>query len=159
MESTSPSPGYYPFNVRVYGICINAQQQVLVSDEYIKGGFYTKFPGGGLEYGEGTRDCLKREWAEELFQEAEIGEHLYTTDFFQESAFGDGRQIISVYYRVKPVSPFVLPFKEKPFDFDELRDQAEVFRWINREDFSAHSVTLPIDKVVAEIIKDMEFEI
>ena len=57
------------FNVRVYGIMFNGQKQVLVSDEYIRGGYYTKFPGGGLEFGEGTLDCIKREWQEELGQD------------------------------------------------------------------------------------------
>ena len=41
------------FNIRVYGILINDKKQVLVSDEFIRGGYYTKFPGGGLELGEG----------------------------------------------------------------------------------------------------------
>ena len=54
------------FNIRVYGILINDKKQILVADEYIRGGLYTKFPGGGLEFGEGTRDCLKRELKEEL---------------------------------------------------------------------------------------------
>jgi len=36
------------FNLRVYGILINEKKQVLVSDEYIRGNYYTKFPGGGL---------------------------------------------------------------------------------------------------------------
>ena len=54
------------FNLRVYGILINDKKQVLVSDEFIRGNYYTKFPGGGLEFGEGTRDCLKREFMEEM---------------------------------------------------------------------------------------------
>ena len=58
------------FNIRVYGILINEQNQVLVSDELIRGNYYTKFPGGGLEFGEGTRDCLVREFKEELGQAA-----------------------------------------------------------------------------------------
>ena len=37
------------YSLRVYGILINEQQQILVSDEYIRGGYFTKFPGGGLE--------------------------------------------------------------------------------------------------------------
>ena len=90
---------------------------------------------------------------EELQQDVEVGDHLYTTDFFQLSAFGDGRQIISIYYNVKPVSPFAVRFKTQPFDFDELKDQAEAFRWVAGHDFSEETVTLPIDKVVARIIK------
>ena len=46
----------YKFNVRVYGILINEKNQLLVSDEYDFGFPHTKFPGGGLEYGEGTRE-------------------------------------------------------------------------------------------------------
>ena len=56
------------FSIRVYGILINEQRQVLVSDELIHGMKITNFPGGGLEPGEGTRDCLKREFMEETGQ-------------------------------------------------------------------------------------------
>ena len=64
------------FNIRVYGILLNEQQQLLVSDEYIRGGYYTKFPGGGLEYGEGTRDCLKREFKEEMDLDVEVERYI-----------------------------------------------------------------------------------
>ena len=67
----------------MYGVLINEKQQVLVSDEYIRGNYYTKFPGGGLEFGEGTRDCLRREFIEEMNLNVEVGEHIYTTDYFQ----------------------------------------------------------------------------
>lgn len=142
----------HSFNVRVYGILISPTDGVLVSDELIRGDYLTKFPGGGLEYGEGTRDCLKREWQEELSQEIEVAEHFYTTDFFQISAFGDGRQIISIYYRIKTISPFTVRFRDKPFDFEAPVDQAQAFRWIPLSQFSADCVTLAIDKVVAEMI-------
>lgn len=143
------------FNVRVYGIMINEHKQVLVSDEYIRGGYYTKFPGGGLEFGEGTIECVVREWQEELNQQVEVVEHIYTTDFFQISAFDNHSQIISIYYRVKPLSPFTAPLLSKPFDFTigEGVTEAEGPRWINWEEFSAEAVTLPIDKVVANMIK------
>jgi ADP-ribose pyrophosphatase YjhB (NUDIX family) len=142
----------HSFNVRVYGILINENKEILISDEYIKGSYITKFPGGGLEYGEGTKDCLKREWMEELSQEIEVKEHIYTTDFFQISAFGDGRQIISIYYYVKQISPFVLQVKTKPFDFDKLVDQAQALRWMPLKTLSIDKVTLPIDRKVVEMI-------
>ncbi len=75
------------FNVRVYGILVNDKNQILLSDEIIRGNFYTKFPGGGLEIGEGTRECLKREFKEEMNLEVEVEKHFYTTDFYQQSAF------------------------------------------------------------------------
>ncbi len=105
--------------LRVYGILINENKQVLVSDEYIRGNYYTKFPGGGLEFGEGTRDCLKREFKEEMNLEVEIGEHLYTTDFYQAVAFSPDQQIISIYYYVKALEEIKVPLRNKVFDFDE----------------------------------------
>jgi len=149
------------FNLRVYGILINDKKQVLVADEYIRGGLYTKFPGGGLEFGEGTRDCLKRELKEELGIEAEIGDHIYTTDYFQMSAFRPEDQIISIYYFAKQLEELKVPLRIKPFDFDENQmdiynktGETETFRWIEWTDFSEEVVTLPIDKIVAKMIKN-----
>lgn len=148
------------FNVRVYGILINESKQVLVSDEMIRGGYFTKFPGGGLEFGEGTRDCLKREFVEELNLKIEVGEHLYTTDFFQKSAFHPEHQILSIYYLVKPLEPLQVRLSSRPFDFDEaqlqrhkLEHEVETFRFINWEDLTPETVTLPIDKVVVRQLK------
>src|SRR3954469_22023612 len=107
------------FNIRVYGILLGENQQVLLSDEYIRGKFYTKFPGGGLEFGEGTRDCLKREFKEEMNLEVAIGDHIYTTDFFQQSAFNTAHQILSIYYFATALEPITVPLRDKEFDFDE----------------------------------------
>lgn len=148
------------FNIRVYGILVNDKKQVLVSDEYIRGNYYTKFPGGGLEFGEGTRDCLKREFKEEMDLNVEVGDHIYTTDYFQMSAFNPEHQIISIYYAAKALEPIKAPLRDKVFDFDEQqlavyreKGETETFRFINWEDFSSESVTLPIDKVVADLVK------
>lgn len=150
------------FNVRVYGILVNEQQQVLVSDEKIRGGLYTKFPGGGLEFGEGTRDCLKREFMEEMSLEVSIGSHIYTTDFFQMSAFNPEHQIISIYYFAHALEQIKVPLRSQPFDFDEdqlriyeQKKEIETFRFINWDQFTDESVTLPIDKVVARIVKEL----
>ena len=105
------------FNIRVYGILINENNQLLVSDEYIRGEYYTKFPGGGLEFGEGTRDCLKREFKEEMDLDVEIGEHIYTTDYFQMSAFNPEHQIISIYYLQKHWKPIKVPHPHRTFRF------------------------------------------
>jgi 8-oxo-dGTP diphosphatase len=149
------------FNIRVYGILMNDGKQVLVSDEFIRGEYFTKFPGGGLELGEGTRDCLKREFKEEMNLEVEIGDHIYTTDYFQISAFNKNHQIISIYYFAKALEPITVPLRNKKFDFDEdqmkiynEKNEIETFRFIDWKNFSAESVTLPIDKIVATIIKE-----
>jgi 8-oxo-dGTP diphosphatase len=146
------------FNIRVYGILINEEKQVLVVDEFIRGKYYTKFPGGGLELGEGTRDCLKREFKEEMNIDVEIGEHLYTTDFYQVSAFNPAHQIISVYYLVGTQEPVSAPHQNK-IEFDKNKshqntEEIEGFRFIEWEKFTQESVTLPIDKVAVKILKE-----
>lgn len=147
------------FNIRVYGILINDEKQVLVSDEYIRGNYYTKFPGGGLEFGEGTRECLKREFREEMDLDVAIGDHIYTTDFFQLSAFNPSHQIISIYYFVKALEPIGCPIRTTLFDFDAQQlevynktGETETFRFINWENFTPEAVTLPIDKIVVGML-------
>ena len=147
------------FNIRVYGILLNDQKQLLVSDEYIRGGYYTKFPGGGLEYGEGTRECLKREFKEEMDLEVEIGDHIYTTDFFQISAFNPSHQIISIYYFAKALESIKCPLRTAPFEFDNIQletynrtGETETFRFIDWDKVTPESVTLPIDKIVVNML-------
>jgi len=151
----------FRFNIRVYGVLINDQKQVLVADELIRGKYYTKFPGGGLEFGEGTRDCLKREFIEEMNLKVEVGEHLYTTDYFQVSAFNPDHQILSIYYLVTPLEAITVRLSDKVFDFDETqmdfykqRNEIESFRYIDWKDLSEDSVTLPIDKIVVRLLKE-----
>ncbi len=149
----------FSFNLRVYGILINEKNQILVSDELVRGQYLTKFPGGGLEYGEGTRDCLIREFLEEMNLEVEIGEHLYTTDFYQQSAFHPDHQIISIYYFVKPLEEITVRLSNTAFDFDDAQmniyneqSEIETFRFINWSELNEESVTLPIDKFVVKMI-------
>ena len=149
------------FTIRVYGILLGEDKKVLVSDELIRGAYYTKFPGGGLELGEGTRDCLKREFKEEMDLDVKIGEHIYTTDFFQMSAFHPEDQIISIYYFAEALEPIRARLNEKPFDFDaremliyQEKNETETFRFIDWDVFSEKSVHLPIDKVVARMLKE-----
>ncbi len=142
----------YPFNVRVYGLLINDLQQILLSDEEEYGFRFSKFPGGGLEYGEGLIDGLKREFLEECNADIEVLEHFYTTDFFIKSAFNDS-QIISAYYMVKPTEELQLNFKNSVFDFDEEGDIRQAFRWRNMAELNMDDVTFPTDKKVIELLK------
>jgi 8-oxo-dGTP diphosphatase len=147
----------YPFNVRVYGILIDQHQNVLVSDELIKGKYITKFPGGGLEFGEGTLDAIKREMMEETNMEVEVTGHFYTTDFFQVSAFNPHAQVISIYYLIKALSPLNVLIKQKPFDFDEAEEGAISFRQIPLNTISEQQFTFPIDKKVASMLREKFF--
>lgn len=135
------------FNVRVYGLLIH-NGRVLVADERIKGHLITKFPGGGLEFGEGTKDCLVREIREEIGVGAFNVEHFYTTDFFQESAFRAGDQIISIYYNFRVEEPDAIPVSEEAFRFERSDGDEESFRWLDLNAARAEDATLPIDRVV-----------
>ncbi|MFL5743633.1 MAG: NUDIX hydrolase, partial [Niastella sp.] len=68
----------------------------------------------------------------------------------------------SIYYFVQALEPITVPLRQKPFDFDEQqlavykeRSETETFRFINWDEFSEESVTLPIDKIVAKMLKSM----
>ena len=139
------------FNVRVYGLLINEQEEILLSDEFHSGKYFTKFPGGGLELGEGIIDAVKREYMEECNAEIEIIRHFYTTDFYEKSSFNDS-QIISVYYLVKPLGNLSLNFKQKAFDFEAGLDQC--FRWRKVNEIVEHDVTFRTDQVVVKLLKE-----
>lgn len=138
------------FNIRVYGLLFNHNKEVLVVDEEEYGLRFTKFPGGGLELGEGLHDGLKREWMEELQTEVDIVRHLYTTDFFQASAFNPGHQLISIYYEVKLIRPIETTIHMHPYSFSDSVVEKLCFRWAKIDDSLIQQLTFPIDKLVAE---------
>jgi ADP-ribose pyrophosphatase YjhB (NUDIX family) len=133
--------------VRVYGLVLNDLNEVLVSDEKQGSWVFTKFPGGGLEFGEGTNDCLKRELLEELNIDATIGELFYVNDFFQASALHENHQLIAFYYRVN-LSDFNDRFREKYAV--PIHDEGERQRWIKINELRPEIFTFPIDQLVAQ---------
>ncbi|WP_113661568.1 NUDIX domain-containing protein [Pedobacter nanyangensis] len=138
------------FNIRVYGLLINQDQEVLLSDEFEVGMYFTKFPGGGLELGEGLIEGLKREFMEECNAEIAVDRHFYTTDFYEKSSFNES-QVISIYYLVKPVGTLQLNFKAEAFDFDE--GLAQSFRWKKINELTEDDVTFRTDKTVVKLLK------
>lgn len=128
------------FNIRVYGIWMH-NGQVLVNEELIRGRKVIKFPGGGLDWGEGTIDCLKREWLEELNLEIDVHDHYYTTSFFQQSAFDDS-QVISIYYLVSGDAAITIT--------NNIPEERTY--WMPLSHITDDTFTLPIDKIVGMML-------
>lgn len=150
MDKTPP----LSFTIRVYGLFVNNKAEVLVTDEFQLGMKMTKFPGGGLEFGEGTIDCLKREMFEECNQEIENIRHFYTTDFYQKALFYEDRQLISIYYLATLKEPIQFLISNISFDFEEMKNGNQSFRWAKVDNINPDEFTFPIDKHVAHLLKE-----
>lgn len=143
------------FIVRVYGLIVNEKKEVLLTDEFQMDMKMTKFPGGGLEFGEGTIDCLKREMAEECNgQEIENICHFYTTGFFQKALFFENHQLISIYYTATLKHPLKFKISGKPFDFENPINGNQSFRWVKIKNIEEAELSFPIDKFVVSKLKE-----
>ena len=137
--------GISRFNIRVYALII-FKNDILVSRELIQNEMVYKFPGGGVELGEGIVDALQREAKEEMGQHLNHITHFYTTDFFQRSSFDSSEQLISIYFKASLSkhlnNRLKIPVKDQP-----------VFEWKRLVDLNEENLYFPIDKKVLNMIK------
>ena len=105
VRATKPHNAEGRFNVRVYMIVTrdNAHggQDVLVSYERLPLGGVMKFPGGGLEWGEGTTACLRREALEELGQPIDVDRLVHVSRRAHISSFDSNQQVLAVHYAAR----------------------------------------------------------
>jgi ADP-ribose pyrophosphatase YjhB (NUDIX family) len=141
------------FNLRVYGLIINDREEILVSDEFCQNRYMTKFPGGGLEYGEGLIEGLMREFMEECGEEVEVLNHFYTTDFFIESMFRGGGQLISIYYSCRFKSTPGFSTITNPYEGVPEKNDSIAFRWISLSSIVPEDMTFPVDRHVVGLLK------
>ena len=138
------------FNLRVYGFIINDNQELLLSDEYEFGTFFTKFPGGGVEHGEGILDALKRELKEELNVEVRSSECLYFNEFYQESQFHAKTQVTCFYYLVQFDTISHLGKEKYLIPFHEPQEKQ---RWKKITEINSVDLSFPIDQKALEELK------
>ena len=144
------------FVIRVYGLITNDQEEVLVTDEFQLNQRMTKFPGGGLQFGEGPEDCLAREIREECNgQDIKNLEHFYTTGFYQKALFYPDHQLISIYYLAALDGPPVFQISDRPFAFEEQKNGSQSFRWVKINALTALDFSFPIDKFVVEKFREI----
>ena len=140
--------GISRFNIRVYALII-FKNNILLSRELIQNKLIYKFPGGGVELGEGFVDALQREAKEEMGQRLNHISHFYTTDFFQRSSFDSSEQLVSVYFKASLSKDLhnrlEIPVKDQP-----------VFEWKRLVDLNVEDLNFPIDKMVLKMIKSQQ---
>jgi 8-oxo-dGTP pyrophosphatase MutT (NUDIX family) len=142
------------FNLRVYGIVINDQGEVLLSHERRNKVEFIKFPGGGVELGEGILDALKREFIEELGVHIDSARLFYLNEFYQASVFKTEDQIISFYYLVTlKLNEIIVGVINKPVGSMDSSDFERV-EWLALTDLTPDQMTFPIDKVVVTELKE-----
>ena len=138
------------FDLRVYGFIINEVNGVLVSDECENGIFFTKFPGGGVEFGEGIEAALVREFIEELAVTITEAEPFYFTDFYSLSPFEENSQLVCFYYLVKCDFSKIISFNYQiPF-----YEEGEKQRWVSIHELDEKEITFKHDKVAFEKLKN-----
>jgi 8-oxo-dGTP pyrophosphatase MutT (NUDIX family) len=139
--------------IRVYALILNETREVLLSDEFLMDMKMTKFPGGGMEYGEGTLDCLQREAGEEFGQGLTNIRHFYTTDYYQKALFYEDHQLLSIYYLADFSEKISFHVSTRPFDFPALENGAQSFRWAPLDKLDEKELTFPIDRLVLGKLK------
>lgn len=125
---------------------INDRGEILISDEREYGMEFTKFPGGGLEFGEGLVDGLKREYIEECGLYVDVVRHIHTTDRFFKSAFNNS-QVVGVYYLVRCEAALDRRIGAYPFDFDSNTEPNQVFRWVGVNQLRESDLTFDMDRM------------
>ncbi|GAB1448765.1 NUDIX hydrolase [Bacteroidota bacterium] len=151
MEKNKPSR----FTVRSYGILLNAEKEVLLVHETMPEMEFTKFPGGGVEFGEGPEDCVVREFKEETGLDVKVDSHFYTTGHFQQSAFRSSDQLIAIYYLLKLINPKQELTEMERTLFISGKTEVLKFHWKSISQLTESDLSFPIDKFLVSRIREL----
>lgn len=136
------------YTIRAYAIVQSTENDILLMDETYRGITFTKFPGGGLEWGEGLAECLTRELAEELGLMHVAFTHFYTTDFFEQSYFDSNTQVLCVYYKLNQ------KIEKKSIVVNTADKNLMGAKWVPLASLKQADVSFAIDKKVVELLTE-----
>ena len=138
------------FNVRVYALIVK-NNRLLISEEQHGGVFLRKFPGGGLQFGEGIVQALHRELKEELNADVESEKLLCVTEDFVVSFLNNKQQVIGVHYWVE----LKQDYSDNHLDNNrvELENGYIHFKWVMIDELKADDFSSPVDKSAFEKLK------
>ncbi len=128
------------FNIRVYVLAYHEDHLLVLKEPFMNQMIY-KFPGGGLEFGEGIMDCLKREFKEELNLEINEIEHFYTQEDFIECQIKPDKQLVLIYYKAKIKNIKSLQI---------LDTSIQEIKWIKQQELDPNLFSLTVDKIVVK---------
>lgn len=131
------------FNVRVYGLLVQ-HGMVLLSHELIAGRPYIKFPGGGLEYGEGPEEAVVREFMEEAGLRVKVIRPIHITGNFVQSAFRGNDQVLGVYYEVEAIAAADFPTTAPTID--EVVRTGQCLYWASMNEIGPDNLSFEIDR-------------
>jgi 8-oxo-dGTP diphosphatase len=143
------------FNVRVYALIVK-NNRLLISEEQHGGVFLRKFPGGGLQFGEGILQALHRELKEELNADVESASMLCVTEDFVVSFLNNKQQVIGVHYLVELKQDYSDEFLNN--NRVELENGHIHFKWVLIDSLAAEDFTSPVDKSAFEKLKNFLLE-
>ena len=67
--------------------------------------------------------------------------------------FHENAQLISIYYSVELKKPLKFLVSERAFDFEKPENGNQSFRWKKINEIDENEITLPIDRLVLQKIK------
>ena len=93
--------------IRICGLCIVEENLLLVNHSAITQTNFWAPPGGGLNFGESSEDCLKREYLEETGLTVEVGNFLFACELIKHPLHA-----VELFFKVNPVSTQLIAGKD-----------------------------------------------
>lgn len=133
-------------SLRVYGFLENSDGDLLIAYERFQGQPLIKFPGGGIEWGEGHQEALCREFMEELGVSIAVKECVYFNDFPVQSAINPVYQVQSFFYRVALLESEVPQTVQTETIREVPMEEGERFVWVPKTELDGVPFTFEIEQ-------------